>query len=192
MAQDSKYTMPSGVLINKLGITDAERLNIYEHTLSDARALELKDEPIKPSFDLKHLQCIHQYLFQDVYFWAGELRDVNIFKGNGFCDCRFIVSEADKIFTRLANDQYLRGLDIDAFSKKLAYYFGEINALHPFREGNGRTQRIFIAELAEQAGYWLDFSNISQKEMIEASAASWKGDYAPFETMFAEIVHPHT
>ena len=85
--------------------------------------------------DIKHLQAIHRYIFQDVYDWAGKVRTVDIAKGNMFCNVRFISGQADEIFTKLKEEKYLAGLDEETFIKRLAYYFSEINALHPFREG---------------------------------------------------------
>ena len=104
MSHDSKYTLPSGVLKNKLDITDAKELAKQEDIRVSSRTLELIDKKIKPSFDLKHLQKIHKHLFQDIYSWAGEIRDVNIYKSNSFCDSRFIKSEANKLFNKLADD----------------------------------------------------------------------------------------
>ena len=77
-----------------------------------------------------------------------KVRTVDIAKGNMFCNVRFISSQADVIFSGLKEEHYLAGLDEDMFIKRLAYYFSEINALHPFREGNGRSQREFIRSLA--------------------------------------------
>ena len=187
MSHDSKYILPSGVFKNKFGITDGEELAKQEDVYVGLRSLELVYNPIELTFDLKHLQKIHKHIFQDIYSWAGEIRDVNIYKGNSFCNCRFIESEANKLFNKLAEDNHLKGLSKTDFSKKVAYYFGEINALHPFRDGNGRTQRIFILELAKSAGYQLDFQKVSQTDMINASIEAWNGNYKPFEDMFKEI-----
>ena len=139
---DTKYCYPdTEVLINKLDIRDLDKLHIFERKLTMLRLLELLDKPINGKFDFKHLQAIHAYIFQDVYDWAGKVRTVDIAKGNMFCNVRFISSQADVIFSGLKEEHYLAGLDEDMFIKRLAYYFSEINALHPFREGNGRSQR---------------------------------------------------
>ncbi len=108
------------------------------------RILELLNNPVKGTFDLKHLQAIHAYIFQDVYDWAGELRKVDISKGFMFCNFLFISEQAEEIFGKLKAENYLHGLKEDDFIVRLAYYFSEINALHLFREGNGRSQREFI------------------------------------------------
>ena len=150
---DTKYCYPdSDVLVNKLDIRDPNKLQIFERKLTMLRLLELIDKPIEGKFDLKHLQAIHAYIFQDVYDWAGKIRTVDIAKGNTFCNVRFISSQADAIFSKLKEEYYLAGLEEYMFTKRLAYYFSEINALHPFREGNGRSQREFIRSLALKMG----------------------------------------
>ena len=186
------YCYPnSRTLRNKLNIHDNERLHKRERDLSNLRAEELLNSPIKGHFDLSHLQKIHAYLFQDVYDWAGEIRTVDIAKGNLFCRCFAIGSESDRIFTELKQEKYLKdttnALD---FSKRLAYYFAEINALHPFREGNGRTEREFIRQLAFQSNYFLSYAGITQDDLISASVASFKLDYAPLEAIILSHLRP--
>jgi len=131
------------------------------------RLLELIDKPIRGKFDLKHLRAIHKYIFQDVYEWAGEIRKVDIAKGNMFCNVRFLSSQAAEIFGKLKEEDYLQGLEEEDFIRQMAYYFSEINALHPFREGNGRSQREFIRCLALHNGYVVNFANASKEEMIK-------------------------
>lgn len=168
---DSVYCYPdSDVLINKLGIQ------------------EIIDKPIKGNFDFAHLQAIHRYIFQDVYEWAGKVRKVDIAKGNMFCNVMFIESQAEEIFGKLKKDNYLAGLDRNIFVKKLAYYFSEINALHPFREGNGRSQREFIRSLALKNGYVINFSEIPEEEMLKASQESFLCDYNAMEELFDRCV----
>lgn len=136
---------------------------------------------------MKHLQKIHKFLFEDIYSWAGELRHVNISKGNQFCLAQNLESYAESIFAKLKSDNYLVG--VDNIAHKLAYYLSEINVLHPFREGNGRTQRLFIEYLALNAGYRVDFSDVTPEEMIIASAESFAYDYAKINSMFERITH---
>ena len=105
-----------------------------------------------------------------------------------FCKVQFIETQADEIFGKLKNDCYLEGLPKEKFAKKAAYYFSEINALHPFREGNGRTQREFIRQLAYQSGYILHFSAISEQEMVQASIDSFVCNYKKWEALFIKII----
>ena len=133
---DTIYCYPdSDVLINKLDIRELDKLHTFERKLTMLRLRKLMDKPISGKFDFKHLQAIHRYIFQVVYDWAGKVSTVYIAKGNMFCNVRFISGQADEIFTKLKEEKYLAGLDEETFIKRLAYYFSEINALHPFREG---------------------------------------------------------
>ena len=186
---DEIYCYPdSNVLMNRMGIQNSEQLNKAERQLTMLRILELLEHPVKGSFDLKHLQSIHRYIFQDVYQWAGKIRKVDIAKGNMFCNVMFIESQADEIFGKLKKEKYLQGLDEDIFGRRLAYYFSEINALHPFREGNGRSQREFIRSLASHNGYVVNFSNAEKDEMLQASIDSFLCDYGKMEQLFQKCL----
>lgn len=160
----------NGILINKLGLTTTTALIEAEASLVAIRDATLRAALTPPTtFDLDGLQAIHRHLFQDIYPWAGELRVVDIAKGDAlFLHHLEIVSEASAVFTRLAEEKYLQGLDVDQFAQGAGFYLGRINRIHPFREGNGRTQRAFIRLLANQAGYAIDFSGFSAQAMIDA------------------------
>ena len=175
---DDTYCYPgTDVLRNKAEITTAEDLDAYEGELSTLRSIEILENPIAGQFDLAHLQRIHLALFQDVYDWAGKIRTVDISRGNSrFANVRFIESAANDIFNKLARENWLRGLDADTLSKRLAHYLSEINALHPFREGNGRVQRIFISQLSQSAGYQLDYSDLEQEQIYRAMELAFNGD----------------
>lgn len=169
----------TGVLRNLLGIKNQATLDEAESSLSFLRTSELREKSVQGSFDLSHLQAIHQRLFCDVYDWAGQLRLVEIQKGNtDFARHVVIESAARQLFGQLAKEQHLYGLDADRFSQRAGHYLGEINVLHPFREGNGRAQREFIAQLAMQAGHPIDWTGISQAAMVHASIAAYNTDAA--------------
>lgn len=104
-----------------------EQLHETERKLTMLRILELLDKPVRGAFDLRHLQAIHAYIFRDVYDWAGELRKVDIAKGNMFCNAMFISIQAEEIFGKLKAENYLHGLEEDDFAVRLVYYFSEIN-----------------------------------------------------------------
>lgn len=187
---DSEYCYPeSNVLINKLNIRNAEALSVAEREITAIRLAVAKAAPIKGNFDLKHLQKIHKTIFGDIYSWAGKLRHVNIAKGNQFCLAMNLETYATNLFRKLENERYLIGYE-GSVPHRLAYYLSEINVLHPFREGNGRTQRLFIEYLAIIAGYRLDFSCVTPREMIIASAASFACDYRCINEMFDRIAAP--
>lgn len=186
---DKVYCYPgTDVLKNRMGIRDMERLMRLEKRLTMLRIFELVDKPIQGKFDLKHLQSIHKYIFQDVYKWAGEIRRVDIAKGNMFCNVKFIENQAEEIFGKLKEEEYLYGLSKKEISVRLAYYFSEINALHPFREGNGRSQREFIRTLALHNGYVINFAKVSREEMLRASESSFLCDYEKMEKIFFNCI----
>ena len=185
---DDTYCYPgTDVLRNKAEITNAEELDAYEGELSTLRSIEILESPVAGQFDLAHLQRIHLALFQDVYDWAGKIRTVDISRGNSrFANLRFIESAANDIFNKLAHENWLKGLDAVALSKSLAHYLSEINALHPFREGNGRVQRIFISQLSQSAGYQLDYSDLEQEQIYRAMELAFNGDESILTNLILE------
>ena len=181
--RDRYLDAASGVLKNRLNITDEAALENAEASFVAWRSYELAQKLLKGKFDLNHLKALHRYLFGDVYTWAGKLRDIDITKGdNFFAHHSHIESAAKPIFSELAAENYLEGLSEAAFSERAAHYLGEINALHPFREGNGRAQREFISHLAYKNGYFIEWENVSQSEMIQGSIESFNGDCSKFTT----------
>ncbi|MGN9163780.1 Fic/DOC family protein [Tissierellaceae bacterium HCP3S3_D8] len=188
---DSKYCYPnSDVLKNKFNIRDSKKLELAEREYTSLTIAEIKVNPIKGNFDLKHLQDIHKHLFRDIYDWAGELRTVNISKGTHFYNYMYIVDGAKTIFNELKKENYLIGLSKEKIYGRLGYYLSEINVLHPFREGNGRSQRVIIEYLAQVAGYNVDFSKVSGIEMIKACIDSFNCDYDKMTEIFAKIINP--
>lgn len=188
---DYVYCYPnSNVLENKFDIRDADELSLAERAITGNKIFMLGDNCIKGDFDLSHLQAIHKFIFSDIYDWAGKLRTVNISKGDMFHRFDYLKSAADNLFSKLAGENYLMGLATGNICKRLAYYLSEINVIHPFREGNGRTQRVFTEYLAKAAGYDVDFSTVTQDEMINASIQSFGCDYGAMEKMFERITKP--
>ena len=175
----------SNVLINKLNITNNDDLSVAEREITSIKLAYAKQNRIKGNYDLEHLKKIHRFLFEDIYEWAGKLRHVNIAKGNQFCLAQNLESYAESIFAKLKAENYL--INAENVPGRLAYYFSEINVLHPFREGNGRTQRLFIEYLALNAGYRVDFSDVTPEEMIVASAESFACNYEKINSMFERI-----
>lgn len=184
---DREYCYPnSNVLINKLNIKTHDELVVAEREITSLKIAMAKSQPIEGNFDLEHLKKIHKFIFEDIYSWAGCLRHVSISKGNQFCFADNLEMYGNSIFDKLKADNYLVDYQ-GSVPHKLAYYLSEINVLHPFREGNGRAQRLFIEYLAKNAGYSVDFSNVSAKEMIIASAESFACEYDKINEMFDRI-----
>lgn len=154
------------VLPNKLGITDYDQLARAERAFSDLRTFELRLQPVAGSFDFAHYKQIHARLLGDVYDWAGKNRDYQTQRGFSiFARPDFIESEGTRIFTRLAKDNFLRGLDANTFADKAAKLGADLNALHPAIDGNGRTTRLFLEQLGAQAGHPLDFSRFARADL---------------------------
>jgi cell filamentation protein len=187
---DDTYCIPgTAVLKNKAGIKDQNLLDEFEADFTTLRIIELSEQPINGDFDLCHLCKIHAHIFQDVYEWAGMVRTVDILRGDSrFCNVRLIASYANKVFTALKAENHLRGLEASHISHRLAHYLSEINAIHPFREGNGRVQRLFTAQLAEQAGFALDYSALNQAKVYPIMQASFTGDERPLAALIFSII----
>jgi cell filamentation protein len=181
----------SGVLKNRLGITDQALLEAAEADFVAERSRELSQTPLAGRFDLAHLQAIHRRLFGDVYEWAGELRDIDISKGaNRFAHHAHIATAAAPIFKKLAAENHLAGIGPADFSDRAAHYFAELNALHPFREGNGRAQREFISHLARTSGYYIAWENVNRAGMLQASIGSFRGDTSKLVAIIRDNLHP--
>lgn len=145
-----------------------------EAELTAFTAVELSSRPVKMTGGLHQLRAIHGRLFRDVYDWAGELRTVDMRKGDDpraefFMPVSRIESGAGFAFRELIEDKMLIGLDPDMFVRKLSHHYDQVNYLHPFREGNGRTQRIFWSQTARKAGYELDWRRTTGNEVNQAS-----------------------
>jgi len=174
------YTYDNGTLRNRLGITDAEDLVTVEADLSTQRITEIKTAGLPGVFDLAHLQLVHHRIFGDVYDWAGELRTVDISKGSSlFCLARFLPAAAAQVFDDLHLLRDTLGSDAE-LPVGLASWYADLNALHPFREGNGRTQRTFLWLLCESVGVGLDMSVLSPDGNLAASVAAMNGDSSGF------------
>lgn len=173
-ARNSIYCYPdSNVLINKLNIKDNKKLEKAEKMIVLAKLYDLRQNKLVGNFDKDHFINIHKYLFEDLYPFAGKFRTENIAKDSfSFAEWEFIDSELDRLLLKLKEENFLNDLNKEDMSKKLAYYMSELNVLHPFREGNGRTIREFIRELAYKNGYILDYSKTGSEEMLEAMMKS--------------------
>jgi len=184
---DSQFDDRHGVLRNTRGLTNSAKLEDLIARQSYLRVLELEASPIAGNFDIRHLRSIHKHIFQDVFPWAGDFREVMTSRTDsfGFPPPKYIIPSLETLFNSLRSEKLLQNLDSNAFATRAAHYLSELNAIHPFREGNGRTQREFIRTLALQAGHPLNWQAITQQENNEASRISFaKGD----NTLLANIL----
>lgn len=163
-------------LINKFGIRDEEKLDIVEARITFARGSEWEQNPINNDFDFKHYKAIHRYLFEDLYAWAGEIRTVNLSKkGTQFADANEIERMSKACFERLVDKNYFRNQSFDAFLDDIVDFYCVTNMLHPFREGNGRVLRLFIAQLIRFNGYDINFNDIDKDELMLATINASNG-----------------
>ena len=192
MSSDPYVYPGTTVLKNIPGIRNQEILDRFEADRVGQRSLELIERPLSGLFDIEHLQGIHRYLFQDVYEWAGDFRTVDIAKGNSyFAHVPYIESTLKGVFGELSEERHLRGLNQERFAGRLAQTLGTLNAVHAFREGNGRAQREFVRELAYKNSYWIDWSKVSREELYQASDASFmRGDNTFFEKLLRRAIEP--
>lgn len=186
-ANDHYCYQGTSVLENRLNIRDEHKLELAERDITNETINNITYQT--PPYDLENFKSIHSTLFSDLYNWAGQIRDVSIAKGGTvFCIYSRIEPEANKLFTRLANDKWLSGLSRLNFSKKLAEYYCEFNMIHSFREGNGRVQRVFFEHLALSGGYELDWQDVTEDEWIQANIDGVQVDYARMEVIINRIL----
>jgi len=172
---DNCYTGTT-TLINKFDIRNDEILREAEIEVTQEAATRWEQSPLCDTFDFEHYKQIHYHLFHDLYDWAGKIREADISKkGTRFCPHGSIEDRAKKIFTRLKKLNYFKFLPVNKFIEKFVDFYISTNDLHPFREGNGRTQRLFLAQLARNAGYQLDFADVDVDELMIATILSAQG-----------------
>ncbi|MCL2410715.1 MAG: Fic family protein [Treponema sp.] len=178
------------ILRNKLGIKDEVALTIAEREITSLKLLMLYKGPIVEIFNFESLCRIHKTIFEDIYEWAGQIRHGDFFsKGNSiFCRGQYIIENANAIMESLQKENFLKKMNKLGFTERLAYYMGEINALHPFREGNGRTLREFFRQLSLNANYILDFSKTANGELLIADIAAFNGEYESLIKILKEAI----
>ena len=187
----------TNVYVNLLDISDRKTLDEVERgiTILNAQRLEqnsgrIFDLGAEVDFSLAHLKAIHKYLFQEIFEWAGELRSFDLRKGiDIFCPHTEIDYYAEEIRKEIVSDNYLHNVEDEFVPKKLARYIGLLNKLHPFPDGNGRSQRIFVSHLAKQAGFQINWSTVSPHENAYThQAAHRNNNYSGLEQVMQRIV----
>jgi len=185
---DPHFDYEHGILRNVPGLTDQAKLDRFEAAEAAEALVRLHVNTIKGAYESAHLKKIHARIFQNIYPWAGEFRRVNMHRAASypFAVVQFMEQNLDHALAQLAGENHLRGLDARAFAGRAAYYLGELNSIHPFREGNGRTQREFIRELAAEVGHRINWGRVTRKQMYDASIESHNlGRNAAFAALIA-------
>ncbi len=177
-AFDDPYSYKgTGTLKNRLGLRDAELLEAFELEMTTLRA----NEPLPAGkFDPAHYRRVHHHLFQDVYSWSGKYRTVRTAKaGNSFCFPEHIDSEMNKLFAQLHAGPCFQTDQAATPIPALAFFLGELNAIHPFREGNGRAQLSFVSLIGAECGFPLAFDKVKREAFLPAMIASFDGELGP-------------
>jgi cell filamentation protein len=176
-------------LINKFGIKDEKKLSQMETLITTAKCKELEVNPIDGDFGFEHYKAIHKYIFEDLYDWAGLVRTASISKkGTVFTLPESIEPLADRIFTGLQKENCYIGYDNDQYIESIVDFYCRTNMLHPFREGNGRTQRVFLTQLIRHSGHDINFSTIDTDELMIATIQSANGIVDYLRNLFRESI----
>jgi cell filamentation protein len=186
------YVYPGTTVLRNLGdLRDAQTLAEREAQASTLRLAQLAELRLNGIYDLHHLQEFHGFIFQDIYPWAGELRSTPLAKpGSMFALPAHIEGYASEVLRQLADERHLRGLPRDRFANRLTHYYAEINAVHPFREGNGRAQRAFLRQLALDAGHALAWEHLDAETLVYASQRSFQGNNLPLRVLVDRVLDP--
>lgn len=181
------YCYPgSAVLRNIPGLDTQEALDRFEAASTMQRA----DEPLPDGrLGVRHYQALHRHLFQDVYLWAGRFRTVRMAKDrSAFCYPEYIAREMRALFSSLKEQRFLRDLSKERFAASAATFIATLNAIHPFREGNGRTQTLFLVLIAVRAGHPIDLERLDPASFLSAMVRSFRGDTAPLTAQIVRLL----
>ncbi len=178
------------ILINLKDIKDVDELSRYEEEMTGLRQLILEEElPVKGRFSVTHLKRLHEYIFQDIYPFAGKFRIEDIEKDETkFTPFHCIQEQLHKLLGELKSEKCLIGLTQDAFSNRIAYFMIELNMIHPFREGNGRVIRMFLRQLSIQRGYEIDWAKADGTQLLNAMISGVVKDYQPLTDLIRKLI----
>ena len=186
-----KYCYPgSTVLVNRLGIRDQAELDRVERQIVLLKSAVAEQEMPFRDVDLSYYLDLHRMLFAELYDWAGTLRDIDLSKkGTVFYPAKDLERLGELRFRRLAADNYLCGLGRGSFADALAELYHDLNMLHPFREGNGRTERLFLTLLVRNAGYSISFADCDRDLLMIAAIQAAQGDSALLRDTLYTLLH---
>lgn len=181
------YCYPGATVLKNIpDLKTQDTLDAFEAVSTMQRA----DEPLPEGrLSVQHYRALHEHLFQDVFSWAGKFRTVRMSKDqSAFCYPEHINREMKLLFADLKNRRFLQALTPATFAVKAAEFLSTLNAIHPFREGNGRTQTLFLALLAYRAGHSLNLERLDAKPFLEAMVSSFRGSLAPLTKQISVLL----
>lgn len=185
--QDPYCYPESRTLRNRYDICDEAELEIVERELTLLATDAIQFSP--PPYDLAYLQALHRQLFGDLFPWAGEIRTIDIVKGETrFCHVPRIEAESHKLFDHLARQNHFTTLAREPLIAAVAELYGDLNVIHPFREGNGRAQRLLFEHIVINCGYEISWEGLGRREWLEANVAAYCCDYRPMTTIFHRCI----
>ena len=172
MSDEAYCYLYSNILRNKFDIHDEEELKVTEARVAAIALIVLEDEPLHGPMNEDRFKATHRAIFEELYDWAGSYRQNvgTMTKGRDvgykvtYGNSQFVPGEMKRIFHELAVEDYLQGLEPEQFATRITYFYSELDATHPFREGNSRTLRQFSTDLALAAGYKLDWEPVGRTE----------------------------
>ena len=177
------------VLVNKLGLKDQGLLNQAEELSVSVNYTRIYTEMSNEPLTFDFYKRLHRRLFETLYDWAGELRKVNLYKkGTAFCPAEQVESVGMALFSRLEDERYFLDLPRERYITEISEFYHDLNILHPFREGNGRTQRLFFTLLIERAGYRIDFASRDPDELIMATVYAAQGVLDHLYSYFGQVI----
>lgn len=187
--QDDCYE-GTNVLINKFDIRDGEKLDIIERDITSALIAKAYIEIPFENVDFDFYKNLHYYVFSDIYEWAGNIRNVDMSKkGTRFCSPERIETGGRDIFEYLSKISYLVNLTDKEFITEFTELYCRLNYLHPFREGNGRIQRLFLSILLKNIGKSIDFSKIDADLLMIATIKAVSGDIFILQDIFRQFIN---
>jgi len=177
LSDNSVFYPNKSIQVNYFNIKDKKKLKKIENHIYPLRLAEILKNEKPTKFDFEFLKDLHSSLFGDIYPHAGEVRTFSASKRIVFCQPEFIENMSITLFKKLQNDRYLTNKDRRSFINDLAYYMGEMEALHPFTDGNGRATRIFFHFLSLHANYQIQWFEIDPDDLLEADISAIDGEY---------------
>lgn len=179
----------STVLINKFDIRDEAQLDAVERSITSGLIAKAMIEMPFENVDFKFYKNLHNYVFSDIYEWAGSVRSIDMSKkGTNFCSATKINERAERIFLNLQTTDYLKMVPTDEFVNEFTDLYCDLNYLHPFREGNGRIQRLFLNMLLRYNNKTINFANIDKDLLMIATIKSVSGDVFMLRDIFKENI----
>lgn len=188
-SETDPYCWPSTkVLRNRLGIVDGGELDRVERVVVRTRS----QSALPAGLSRNDLCALHRHLFGDLYEWAGSLRSVRLAKANSvFCFPEYIGDNLDRLRAELALHVQSPIHTADGAARLAAWLLHGLNCIHPFRDGNGRTQALFTAIALHRTGWTIDYSILEADWFLSAMVDAFQTDNPnPIQAVILGVIAP--